>query len=363
MPYRLYALSNAGSMFALLSYPVLFEPVFTTHQQAVHVVDRLRRVHRCCAPLRPSVAGNAPATDGAGSRRRGRSKPGRRPILPCGCRCRRALRCCCWPSPITFRRTWRPFRSCGCCRSASTCLSFILCFEGSGWYRRNPYLQLLAVALGAHGLCRWAWTPPATCPSRCMVPLFSPGPVHLLHGLPRRVGPAEAAPAIPDAFLPDDFGRRRAGRHPGGAGRAAYLQRFYEMPIGLVVCAVLIVVVLKQDPELKWFRTGGSRRRRWQCVLTVALAVYTGHADPRIVAKGSRVLVRNFYGALQSEGQRARHRPGRHPHPDPRHHQSRRGVSEPDHAATCPPLITGPIPASASPSANKQQERTPSASA
>jgi hypothetical protein len=26
MPYRLYALSNAGSMFALLSYPVLFEP-------------------------------------------------------------------------------------------------------------------------------------------------------------------------------------------------------------------------------------------------------------------------------------------------------------------------------------------------
>src|ERR1041384_7845087 len=34
MPYRLYALSNAGSMFALLSYPVLFEPKFTTHQQA-----------------------------------------------------------------------------------------------------------------------------------------------------------------------------------------------------------------------------------------------------------------------------------------------------------------------------------------
>src|SRR2546430_1930487 len=34
MPYRLYALSNAGSMFALLSYPVLFEPALTTHQQA-----------------------------------------------------------------------------------------------------------------------------------------------------------------------------------------------------------------------------------------------------------------------------------------------------------------------------------------
>src|SRR5262249_33230007 len=29
IPYRLYALSNVGSLFALLSYPVLFEPVFT----------------------------------------------------------------------------------------------------------------------------------------------------------------------------------------------------------------------------------------------------------------------------------------------------------------------------------------------
>src|ERR1043166_245700 len=34
MPYRLYALSNAGSMFALLSYPALFEPNFGTRQQA-----------------------------------------------------------------------------------------------------------------------------------------------------------------------------------------------------------------------------------------------------------------------------------------------------------------------------------------
>src|SRR3954471_4725282 len=35
MPYRLYALSNAGSMFALISYPALFEPIFGTHRQAL----------------------------------------------------------------------------------------------------------------------------------------------------------------------------------------------------------------------------------------------------------------------------------------------------------------------------------------
>ena len=33
-PYRLYALSNIGSLLALVSYPVVFEPAFTTHTQA-----------------------------------------------------------------------------------------------------------------------------------------------------------------------------------------------------------------------------------------------------------------------------------------------------------------------------------------
>ena len=35
MPYRLYALSNAGSMFALISYPVLFEPFSAPRQAAM----------------------------------------------------------------------------------------------------------------------------------------------------------------------------------------------------------------------------------------------------------------------------------------------------------------------------------------
>ena len=34
-PYRLYALSNVGSLLALLSYPIAFEPTMTTHAQAV----------------------------------------------------------------------------------------------------------------------------------------------------------------------------------------------------------------------------------------------------------------------------------------------------------------------------------------
>ena len=70
MPYRLYALSNAGSMFALLSYPVLFEPVFTTHQQAGMWSVGLRRVRRCCAAFTAfRVAATRPAAGAAGGRR------------------------------------------------------------------------------------------------------------------------------------------------------------------------------------------------------------------------------------------------------------------------------------------------------
>ena len=61
-----------------------------------------------------------PAAEAAGGRtRRGRPGPWSRPRqdLPAvAAAARRGLACCCWPSPIIFRRTWRPFRSSGCCR-------------------------------------------------------------------------------------------------------------------------------------------------------------------------------------------------------------------------------------------------------
>ena len=119
MPYRLYALSNAGSMFALISYPVLFEPVFTTHAAVRDVVHRLRRVHRAVRVHGLSVGERV--RRGVRGRRSAGGKARPRASMPCGWRCRPAPRCCCWPSPITCRRTWRPSRFCGCCRSAFTC--------------------------------------------------------------------------------------------------------------------------------------------------------------------------------------------------------------------------------------------------
>jgi hypothetical protein len=73
---------------------------------------------------------------------------------------------------------------------------------------------------------------------------------------------------------------------------------FYELPIGLVACAVLTVIVLKQDKELAWFRNWQQPAAIAAVTLTVALTVYTG-LQLRNFQKGARLLVRNFYGALK----------------------------------------------------------------
>ena len=53
-------------------------------------------------------------------------------------------------------------------------LSFILCFEGEGWYRRNPYLQLLAVALGSMAYAV-SVDMTSNVPIKVMIPLFAMG--------------------------------------------------------------------------------------------------------------------------------------------------------------------------------------------
>ena len=76
-PYRLYALSNAGSLAALLSYPFVFEPAFGLPTQsllwsglfvlyAVLCVASLASVWRCVSPLPLGEGQGARAAEGSG---------------------------------------------------------------------------------------------------------------------------------------------------------------------------------------------------------------------------------------------------------------------------------------------------------
>jgi SAM-dependent methyltransferase len=316
MPYRLYALSNAGSMFALLSYPVLFEPAFSTHQQSsmwswgfgifvalcAFTAFMSNRVEtRGQTGLPADFRQTAPEIHGSLVSPQAKTYwmwlllPAVASVLLLAITNHLSQNVAAipflWVLPLSIYL-----------------LSFILCFEGEGWYRRNPYLQLLAVALGS-----MAYTLNETLDKNLDLALPVLGKTHIpavaitlvlfsmglftccmvCHG--------ELARLKPDPkYLTHFYLTMSAGGALGGllVGLLAphFLNALYEMPVGLVVCAALVSYVLRQDVELQWIR-------RWPGVvvtgvLTLALAGYVGWQIRQMVS-GSRVLVRNFYGGLK----------------------------------------------------------------
>ena len=294
MPYRLYALSNAGSMFALLSYPVLFEPVFTTLQQA-WMWSAAYGVFVVLCGVTALRSGNAPAAETV-VEPEAVEKPSAKLyliwlLLPAVA----SLLLLAITNHLSQNVAAIPFL--WVLPLSIYLLTFILCFEGSGWYRRNPYLQLLAVALGAMAYALSVDTT-GSVPIRVMVPLFTMGLFTccmVCHG--------ELARLKPDPrYLTHFYVMIAAGGALGGllVGLLAphLFNGIYEMPLGLVACAALVVWVLRQDAELKWFQRWRQPAPIVAAVLTVALAVFVG-LQIRDTVRASREMVRNFYGALR----------------------------------------------------------------
>ena len=295
LPYRLYALSNAGSMFALLSYPVLIEPRLTAHQQAGTWSIAYGVFVLLCAFM--AFRARNFAAIGAAVGGPPAKKPAPRQyvmwlLLPFTA----SVLLLAITNHISQNVAAIPFL--WILPLSLYLLSFILCFESSGWYRRNPYLQLVAVALGgmAYGI---------TIDSAGNMPIWW---MLVLYGLGLftccMVCHGELARLKPDPkYLTHFYLTVSAGGALGGifVGLIAphIFQSFYELQLGLVLCAVLVLFALSLDPEtVQWFRG-------WRLVLpiagaaaTVYMAVYMGQ-NIRIQAVDSRVLVRNFYGALR----------------------------------------------------------------
>lgn len=283
MPYRLYALSNAGSMFALVSYPVLFEPVFGVHRQAV-MWSLGYGVFVILCELTSWRSRNGPAVEhleaDAPEHRPGPRQYALWLLLPA---CASVLLLAVtnhlsqnvaaipflWVLPLSIYL-----------------LTFILCFEGSGWYRRNPYLQLLAVALACMAYADGVDNT-GNVPIKILVPLFAMGLFTccmVCHGELARLKPHPR-------YLTHFYLMISAGGAVGGllVGLVAphIFSALYELQIGLAVCALLTLVVLAGDPEYSWFRQLLEPR------LSVAAAVVVGFGG---------VVAYNFRGQLLAAG-------------------------------------------------------------
>lgn len=151
-PYRLYALSNVGSLLALLSYPFLFEPLLTLRIQIVGWSVSYAAFVICCGwcAVRFTSAPDAVAAGGEAARS---TSPTRLAARPQG----REL------------ALWLALSACGSMMLLATtnqmCLevpavpflwvlplaiylfTFIVCFDHERWYHRNTFLVLLAAAV------------------------------------------------------------------------------------------------------------------------------------------------------------------------------------------------------------------------
>jgi spermidine synthase len=143
IPYRLFALSNFGSMLALLAYPIACEPMLPTQWQsycwsALYVVFALT-----CAVLawrnRHSIA---------------LVEAEKEPVAaPTASRLFIWILLAACPSILMVADTSflteniAPVPMIWVAPLALYLLSFIICFEGSGWYRRKLFLPLLVAAL------------------------------------------------------------------------------------------------------------------------------------------------------------------------------------------------------------------------
>jgi SAM-dependent methyltransferase len=284
MPYRLYALSNAGSMFALISYPPLFEPFFGTHRQAVLWSMAYGVFVLLCGitAVRSGREGGGEAVEEA----YGEHRPGARQYA-----------------------LWIALPACASLLLLSTSnhlaqnvaaipflwvlplsiylLTFILTFEGSGWYKRNPYLQLLVVALAAMAYADKIDATGAV-PIKVLVPLFSMGLYTccmVCHGELARLKPHPRY--LTHFYLMISAGGALGGLMVGLIAPKVF-PALYEFPIGLALCGVLTLVVLHGDSEYPWFSTLLPARR-----IVLAAAVVASIAQVAYVWRGPLLAAAN----------------------------------------------------------------------
>jgi hypothetical protein len=291
MPYRLYALSNAGSMFALLSYPVLFEPVLATRQQAVLWSIAYGAFILLCG-FTAFLSGSAPMPE-----RQAETEDAERPgpglyamwlLLPA---CASALLLAItgqltqnvaaipllWVFPLSVYL-----------------LSFILCFESAGWYRRYPFLALLGVALASMAYAMFGENA-GVLPIRVGIPLFLMGLFAccmVCHGELARLKPHPR-------YLTHFYLTIAAGGAAGGllVGLAAPLlfNAYYELPIGLVAAAALAVTALRAHPDAAWQRHLIPARRYLFAVAALAAAGYAAYPSMRWLAAPAQAVVGWFH--------------------------------------------------------------------
>ena len=281
-PYRLFALSNAASLGALLAYPVLIEPLLPLRQQFRWWSGAYAVFTLACGitALRHGATGQRPADRGEEA-----AAAPRRPLLWV------ALGACAstlWLAVANYLSqevAAIPFL--WVLPLGLYLLSFILCFEGHGWYRPAVFRWLLPAAWVA--VCyRLAWPGDGgALPVEILV--FSAALFvccMFCHGELARAKP-EPRHGLELFYLAIALGGALGAVFVGLVAPACF-RTFLELPVGIVACALLAL-------HLVYGYTSPRKLVRTAVIAAVALV-----AAGRFRPTGEDVAhARNFYGVLQ----------------------------------------------------------------
>jgi SAM-dependent methyltransferase len=289
--YRFYALSNAGSLLGLLSYPTLVEPRLSTLRQA-----RSWSVAYAAFAVACSAIAFAQRGTGVPHRREGEVPPSdwkTRALWIALSACSSALLLAI-TNHITQNIAAVPFL--WIVPLSLYMLSFILCFGSSRWYHRTLFLRLLGVALGGMA---YALSPSLIAlPLWILILVFCTGLFvccMFCHGELARLKPEPSQ--LTSFYFLSSLGS------VAGAAFVAILapqmfSGFYELHVALGACALLAVLVHRIDPA------GPFQRASWRPALralhllaaTVIVALFF---LARAESAYTNRMTRNFYGVLR----------------------------------------------------------------
>jgi SAM-dependent methyltransferase len=291
-PYRLFALSNLASMLALVGYPFLLEPWTATRAQAwgwsgAYILFAVLCAAAGYASLRPGAPAD-PATAADAIKTSADTEPppttGRQ-LLWIALAGMGSFLLLAVSNHITQNIAAVPLL--WIAPLAIYLLTFILCFDGTGWYKRDILLSMAAAALGV-----MAWT------------LADPG---MRHELMVQIGVFCAGLFIACMFCHGELVELKPSpRHLtrfylmislGGAlgsvlvGIVAplVLPAYFELGFGLAACALLLLWQVRREPAV------------YGVLGLVAVMVTIGCAIWGVVEfyRSTILATRNFYGVLR----------------------------------------------------------------
>ena len=294
-PYRLYALSNVGSLLALLIYPFYLEPQLSRQAQAdgwswgLAVYAGLTAW--CGLKVWKSSATNDETAKEAAAEA---------------------------PASAWRKLLWFALPACGVmlllaitnklCQDIAVVpflwvlplslylLSFIISFDSPRWYHRAFWLPLFAVLLG---MVLWNLYKAESHPDITPLATLYLGTMFVAcmvcHGEVYRLRPG--ASRLTGFYLSLSAGGAAGGLFVALVAPFVFPD-YFELHLALFLTAALVLVVLRQDPSLPLHE--GRARWAWSLPFLALAALGFGLADVATTSlRGSLSVTRGFYGVLK----------------------------------------------------------------